>query len=415
LKCEVDDIKTVSKKQMLIAGSCLKKEPLPFELSYAGFILRTNSELQIDNSFGDGGRIFFMSDTASFTIKSINVDDNGSIWATGNVTTPNKDKGQNAYVAKLDKNGKLDENFGNHKGIFILDNNEAYSTTVEDSVLQVDHSLVIVGWQIGTHQNTLPFIRKIYPEGALVPKFGNNLPLMEGKINRIYHLFHGHDLILTGEIHQDLLIVRSREDGQPVSDFGQHGLVRINIKGHDEGRAINMLPDGTILIGGEINKHVKNDKRYSEGVIVALDSKGNLHNHFAENGIRIIKDSQIQFSQVNNILISEDLSHLQLYTLGNETNQRGENLIAIRFFSPFGHVAKTMGTRGRLHISSAILGKNGTSIFDNKIFINGRYRNNELFLATLDLYNNKILKHPPLIPNKFSFNARIPESIMKIR
>lgn len=321
VKCSVEDIEIQTDQKLLFAGTCLKQEPVPFELSYAGFIVRTHEDLTIDTSFGDGGRIFFLSPKASFTLRTLDIDKqgDGSIWVAGNMASKNsKRQTLQAFIAKFDRNGRPETKFGNGKGIDLLEGNSAYSVTVEDSIIQNDHSLVVAGWEIGAEQKIKTFLKKIYSEGTVVTDFPEDNTMMFGKFNAINRMPNGLDLLLTGESNDDILLMKFAENGRLVRDFGKEGSLVIDIKGKDAGLSVTTRKNSLILVGGISDYKVVNRSKAGEGVLLGVENDGTISNHFGVNGLEFVENPTEGLSQVNSLRIDQDGS---FYAIGSKISK----------------------------------------------------------------------------------------------
>jgi len=412
IKCTIEAITVQKDEKYLFAGACLKQEPLPFELSYAGFLLRTNKNMSIDTSFGDGGRVFFLTSTESFTFKTVGVDsqEEDAIWVTGNLASNRSKKALQAFVAKFDQHGSLEQNFGNRHGLYIFDKANAYSITIEDSVIQNDHSLVVAGWQIGKEQKVSTFLRKIYTEGIEVPDFPQNESTIYGKYYAITRAFNGTDLLLTGESNDDILVTKYTENGSLVKDFGKKGTLLLDIKGRDEGRSIAAQTNSSILVGGVTDFKIVNRAKSGEGVVIGINGNGTISNHFGVDGVEFIENSSSDFSQVTAIRIENSGN---FYALGSEGTKDKRQSIFIRFYSPFGHLNKSFGNAGKISFPGTS-GAHSSLLNNDTLLFGGQSPDGRMLNYKFVKDDNKITPYIPVIPVGLSFQARIPEAIQKL-
>jgi len=413
VKCTVEDIDIQNDQKYLFVGSCLKQEPLPFELSYAGFIIRTHENMTIDTSFGDGGRIFFLSPKASFTLRTLGIDKKGdeSIWVAGNIASKDsKRRALQAFIGKFNRDGVPEKKFGNRHGLYLLDRSSAYSVTIEDSLVQNDHSLVIAGWEIGAEQKIKTFLKKIYSEGAMVKDFPKENSMILGKFNAIHQMPNGLDLLLTGESNDDILLMKFTEDGKTISDFGQEGRVVIDVKGKDAGLSVATQQNSLILVGGISDYKIINRSKAGEGVILGIEKNGTISKHFAGNGLEFIEDPTANLSQVNAIKIDQDGS---FYALGSKILKDKRQSIFLRLYTPFGHLNQSFGTNGEISVTG-INEIHSSLLTPSALLFGGQSPRGHMLTDVFLKKDSSLISHPPVIPNDLSFYARIPNAIEEL-
>jgi hypothetical protein len=409
VRCTVEDIDIQQDNKYLFVGTCLKQEPVPFELSYAGFLIRTHEDLTIDTSFGDGGRVFFLSSKASFTLRTVGSDKLGddSIWVAGSLARKDSKRALQAFIGKFDRNGIIEKKFGNRSGIYLFDKSSAYSVTIEDSVIQNDHSFVVAGWQIGAEQKVVTFLKKVYSDGTEVQHFPLENSMTDGKFNAIGRMPNGLDFLLTGESNDDILVMEFTEDGRPIKDFGKEGRLIIDIKGKDSGLSVATQQKSLILVGGISDYKVVNRSRSGEGFILGIQNNGTVSNHFGVNGLDFVEGYDSGLSQVNAIRIDQDGS---FYTLGSKISKGKKQSIFIRLYTPFGHLNKSFGNAGEFLVPG-INEIHASLLTPSALVLGGQHLNQQMLTDVFMKNDSKLISYPPVIPIDLSFHARIPEAV----
>ena len=202
------------------------------DLHYTAVVTRYTADGAFDDTFGVDG-IVFLPDDLSFLPYSVVVAPDGKILIGGGASTawyvP-----RNCTIYRLNPDGSLDNTFGND-GRSILQVG-TYTEHIVAMEMQPDGKIVGVGrTQSQTNIGGIVVMR-ITDEGNMDPSFG----------------FNGH-------------IIKN------------YGYTVLQVK------KINILPDGKILLAGDIGKNGKNDY-----CLYKFDSAGMVDTDFGTNGIKVI-------------------------------------------------------------------------------------------------------------------------------
>lgn len=199
-------------------------------------------------------------------------------------------------VARLSKDGVLDDGFGTH-GVFALDllvdgmSNNASARNL--TILPGTDGIVAAGYQPVPGRDTEPVVYKITDAGQLDLQFGTQGAFIDYVLDEQAECYaarpQGTKLVTTGYGRSlaaetsDILSLRLNADGTLDKSYGQNGLVRIDIAGFgDNSRLLEVLPDNRVLlIGG--GRQTASDV---DGVVVLLTPDGAPDTSFAPNGWR---------------------------------------------------------------------------------------------------------------------------------
>ncbi len=193
-------------------------------------------------------------------------------------------------VLRLTADGDRDTSFGTD-GLFVMDlkdGNESPRQAVE-----LEDGAVVVSGYSGVGDGPIsPVLFKLDDRGELVDDFGTGgvaTAEMLPAVAEAYEVgLQGEDFIITGYGRAaegekvDLIAARFTSDGEWDREFGEDGLVRIDIAGQDDrGRDLVVLEDGGILIAGS-GKPTESDMN---GMLVLLTEDGDLDETFGRGGI----------------------------------------------------------------------------------------------------------------------------------
>ena len=111
---------------------------------------------------------------------------------------------------------------------------------------------------------------------------------LEGELRDI-HILKDGKILLAGYINKgpdkDFVVIRLHEDGKVDSSFADNGKKVVNLGGTDEGRAIAIQRDGSILIAGNTYAQSWMQRDF---VVVRLHPEGELDESFGNGGIKRI-------------------------------------------------------------------------------------------------------------------------------
>lgn len=193
-------------------------------------------------------------------------------------------------VVRLTEDGELDAAFGEN-GIFVLDIEDGNESPRQAVELE-DGTVVISGYTGNLEGVVVPVLVKLDDSGELVEDFGDggiaSAELLPA-VSEAYEVGRqGDDFIITGYGRAaegekvDLIAARFTGEGELDEEFGEDGLVRIDIAGEDDrGRDLVVLDSGNILIAGS----GKPSAAQMNGLLVMLTPDGELEESFGRDGI----------------------------------------------------------------------------------------------------------------------------------
>lgn len=188
-------------------------------------------------------------------IRAITLDAEGRLVVAGGLTALGT---ADAAVARFLPDGTLDASFGSVGGAALLDVS-GYPDEAIGVALLPDGRIVAAG-HTSTATGIDLFVWRLEPDGAPDPTFG-----MEGRVviqldgndtaSDLQLLPDGRIMVLgnaAGGASPGPVIVRLRPDGAPDPTYGDMGVVRpyVGLNGHLN--AMELLPDGKLLVAGHI-------------------------------------------------------------------------------------------------------------------------------------------------------------------
>lgn len=155
-----------------------------------------------------------------------------------------------------------------------------------------DGSVVVSGYSGVGDGPVVPILFKLDEGGELVTEFGEegiaSADLLPAAAEAYEVGLQGDSFIITGygrateEEKVDMIATRFTYEGELDTEFGEDGLVRIDISGQDDrGRDLVVLENGNILIAGS-GKPSESD---INGMLVMLSEDGELDETFGRDGI----------------------------------------------------------------------------------------------------------------------------------
>jgi uncharacterized delta-60 repeat protein len=252
----VSSIAAQSDGKILVAGTALVKSQ-----TWGFAVARVNSDGTLDNSFGNGGRVFFgFSQSSSTTGMALQA--NGKIVLVG--------AGAGFSVARLNANGTMDATFGIEGKVVEKTSKsgsagDAYAVAIQQ--VNGEERIVVVGHRPATNNVSRDFaVMRFTSSGALDGSFGTG--------GKVFTDFYGYsdkakavniigDKILVGGLASrgaeilgidsgnDFGIARYQINGQLDTAFGNGGKVSTDFSGSEsEVSAMVIQLDGKIVAGG---------------------------------------------------------------------------------------------------------------------------------------------------------------------
>lgn len=193
-------------------------------------------------------------------------------------------------VVRLTADGELDTTFGT-EGVFVLDIENGNESPRQALELE-DGSVVVAGYTRNGAGVVVPVLLKLDESGALVEDFdGDGIASDEllPSVGEAYAVdLHNGGYVITGYGRAaegekvDMVAARFTADGARDTEFGEDGLVRLDIAGEDDrGRDLVVLEDGSILIAGSAKPNATD----INGMLVLLTPEGDLDTDFGRDGV----------------------------------------------------------------------------------------------------------------------------------
>jgi len=193
-------------------------------------------------------------------------------------------------ILRLTQDGRPDSAFGTD-GTFVLDINDGNESPRQ--ALQLEDGTVVVSGYSGIGDGPIsPVLFKLDDGGELITDFGDEgiaTAEMLPAVAEAYEVgLQGDAFIISGygrateDEKVDLIAARFTSEGEWDNEFGEDGLVRVDISGQDDrGRDLVVLEDGNILIAGS-GKPSETD---INAMLVMLTEDGELDESFGRDGI----------------------------------------------------------------------------------------------------------------------------------
>lgn len=235
----------------------------------------------LDPSFGRAGRVWGTSGRDDVAT-AVALDSDGGIVVAG--STRASHKGRALLVARYTPDGALDRGFGD-AGRVTLEMG-AESARARSLVVSADGSAYVAGsYATGAREEFL--VVRLDAAGRLDSGFGEGgiarlkvEPDGGGAFAAL--LSEDGNIVLAGRAGRDLAVVRFDGAGELDDGFGDDGVARIDVEGGSEvGRAVAVQPDGRILVAGTTSRG-----RDSDFALARLTDDGALDSEFGRAGVR---------------------------------------------------------------------------------------------------------------------------------
>ena len=287
----INTIVTQPDGKIVVAGSTSNSERAD---SFA--LARYNSDGNLDQSFGSGGRV--ITNTGGLEVVfSLALLPDGKILAGGTGYV----HGSDFAMARFNSDGSLDASFGSN-GIVVTDVGGADT-----------------GWNMA-----------VQPDGKI---------LLSGQAGRGNHQA------------SSFAVVRYKKNGKIDSSFGNHGKAIVEFSGgFDEARAIALQPDGKIVLAGEADLN----RADSPFAITRFNSDGSLDFDFGSGG-KVRTNFFGNRNQANGIAIQSDGKIVVAGSAGRGPERL--EVLAIARYNSNGSLDATFGTGGML--TNDFLGRGG--------------------------------------------------------
>ena len=223
--------------------------------NYEGIIAKLNTNGILQTSFNNLGYLIFpftpqntFGNTCT-TIRALSIDSNDNIYIATSVSTGSS-KYLGIYLAKLDRNGNLVNEFGKNGIAKIFSNDNTYNIDISELVLK-NEKIYLAGKKLRAIPNTT---------GVGNPNASKN----------------------STEYINDAFILRLNSDGVLDESFGKNGFfINSNSPNNNTLNNLHIDESGNIYVGGTDT----NASRRSVGSILNIDSSGNFFANFGIKGI----------------------------------------------------------------------------------------------------------------------------------
>ncbi|MEP6514240.1 MAG: hypothetical protein ABJA79_10240 [Parafilimonas sp.] len=257
----VTDLALLVDGKILIGGTFYDLDDQTY--AFYSYAARFNEDGSIDRSFGKEGRCIVDSGrTATCLINSLAVGKDGRIILVGN-NALGVSYGTLIFVAAITAEGKTDSSFNDNGYTYtdISNNGE----TAEDVVVLNDGKIIAAGasyiFQFNGAKQHIALVR-YNRDGSLDEGFGNK-GTVETLVNEESYgysmqLQQNGKIVVGGKSLQsngtnDFMVARFLADGSLDSAFGTNGFAVTDMGDNDIGKSISIQNDGKIILGGTPN------------------------------------------------------------------------------------------------------------------------------------------------------------------
>jgi len=237
----------------------------------------------LDRSFGTNGTVTTVVSPFA-QAKKVKIQPDGKIIVLGTIGSVPLD----TVLIRYNKDGSLDTGFGEN-GIVV----RSFSTAedVNDLALQSDGKIIVAGtfYSSATQSNDF-LVARFNQNGTLDTSFGTNgiATVNQSSVDIFYSVAIQADnkIVAVGATSQnnyDFAAIRFNANGSLDSTFSNGGLFFYDLGPFTSGqsfRAVAVLPNGRIIIGGDAYDSITDD------VLVMLEPNGAFVSGFGNNGIR---------------------------------------------------------------------------------------------------------------------------------
>ena len=268
------------------------------------FVVRCDSNGNLDQSFGNSGFAFYTNDTTLLVTPKLAVLENDHILV--GATTYRSFHGLDMAFVWFTKNGQLETSKGD-QGLSFQDLNGGSDELSNFSVMP-DGSIFAVGFTYQPDQNLYALAYKFKPDGTLDQSYGNNgLTVIQGGSTYASMVEEDGTLYMAGNTHIDgynvLSCIRCTPEGQVDNNFGVNGTATIKLpEEYPKPYAMYLDEDGKVTIGGYASGRHDDD-----ALLCRLDSNGKPDSSFSYDG----------YLMANLTLQNEDMRVILQHSDGN--------------------------------------------------------------------------------------------------
>lgn len=283
----------------------------------------------LDTGFGNQGIATFDISGLSNSITAMKPTTGGIISAG----TSSEWEGSRGFLLKTDNEGNIDNSFGNNGKVdFDFGGDNSY---VNDMVVLTDGRILVCGTSEEAGNYSIG-LAKFTSEGQPDPLFGYSGTLIVDlgayeTANSV--VLSNNKFLITGsyenDADMDVLVMRFLANGSVDNSFGTAGKVIVDLNNNSEDAPKGMIFSNSTYTIASYALH--ND--YDAIAIIQLDNNGNLVNGFGNGGISLYDGLQILDGIVfSETALSKDMQG-RFYVSGRFDGIEGDDPVLIRFLS----------------------------------------------------------------------------------
>lgn len=283
----------------------------------------------LDTGFGNQGIATFDISGLSNSITAMKPTTGGIISAG----TSSEWEGSRGFLLKTDNEGNIDNSFGNNGKVdFDFGGDNSY---VNDMVVLTDGRILVCGTSEEAGNYSIG-LAKFTSEGQPDPLFGYSGTLIVDlgayeTANSV--VLSNNKFLITGsyenDADMDVLVMRFLANGSVDNSFGTAGKVIVDLNNNSEDAPKGMIFSNSTYTIASYALH--ND--YDAIAIIQLDNNGNLVNGFGNSGISLYDGLQILDGIVfSETALSKDMQG-RFYVSGRFDGIEGDDPVLIRFLS----------------------------------------------------------------------------------
>lgn len=236
----------------------------------------------LDASFDEDGMVTTEFGSYKSAIRAIALQEDGKIIAAG--STYNTGSYHRFALTRYNCDGSIDTSFGTDGKV--VGTNAEEKMAITSIFVQPDGKIVGSGIIYKNYFNSEFMLVRFNPDGSPDEDFGNNglLSMTSTNINCVKMQADGK-IVAAGfryfsNNQRDMAVLRFNPDGTFDQTFGQNGMYVTNVGARDFANALDLLPDGRILVGGAIF-----NGSHSDFCLMRLMPDGNRDQGFGLDGI----------------------------------------------------------------------------------------------------------------------------------
>ncbi len=371
--CQAEDIAVQPDGKIVAGGYALAGGISHFALAR----YQTNGNL--DNSFGTGGKVLVNPGAGGSWITSIAIQPDGKILAGGSVS--NGPTIQFAVMRFL-SNGSPDASFGNNGLVTLVVGTYAY---LKDILIQPNGQIVLAGEAMINGDFDFALAR-YNSNGTLDLTFNGGIKVVDfnnDEYLKAISLQPDGKILLAGSSNFTFALTRLNVNGSIDGSFGNEGrllTVAGTVAGNDNAMSMALQADGKILVVGE----AYNPPSFSDIAIVRYTSSGQLDPAFGGDGI-VLTDIDGSNDQATAVSVQNDG---RIVIAGNTIYQGNQRIVLMRF-SAQGNIDQSFGNNGS---TIATVGNeayvHSMKLSGLKIYLSGVAKNNPDQFALLSFMND---------------------------